>query len=413
MAGVGVGVLVVALVVAALTLRDDTGEPATGTGSPATPTASAAVASNSVAPSPGGTPTAQAPSPTPSAQETVPEEWIASATFSEPGRRYAVGDMAAWSDGLVAVGTRYESDGRGVFGPPPAHEGRVWRSTDGTGWADATPANIFDQVELQHLFETTDGGLIVIGDVWTGVDRASAAWTSRDGESWEPVVLAGIAANAWVLRVVSGAKGHLAAVHTGAEVHALYSADGRQWELTISDSTTVNDVSAGDEGFVASIFRGDPGESTRLTVASSDGLQWFDATSAPDGAAMVAPRRGDWFAAATSFGEVLSVAAWHSANGLDWSPLGDVPLGSFGLPDLTCFEAPGAIHGLPGLIVVGTVLSGPCSEGAVIAAGASYASLDGVDWTRLPFGDQAFAAGAVLVGDRVIVRQMPGRTAPR
>lgn len=80
-----------------------------------------------------------------------------------------------------------------------------------------------------------------------------------------------------------------------------------------------------------------------------------------------------------------------------------MPLGSLESPDLSCFEAPGAIHGPTGLIVMGTVLSGPCGEGAVIAAGPSYASLDGIDWTRLPFGDQAFAAAAVTVGDRVIV----------
>ena len=48
-------------------------------------------------------------------------------------------------------------------------------------------------------------------------------------------------------------------------------------------------------------------------------------------------------------------------------------------------------------------LAGPCSEGAVIGAGAAYASLDGAVWSELPFGEQAFAAGAAMAGERVVV----------
>ena len=61
-------------------------------------------------------------------------------------------------------GTLYDEVGRGVFGPPPSHAGRVWRSTDGTEWTDASPRPAtFADVELVHLFEATDGALIVIG----------------------------------------------------------------------------------------------------------------------------------------------------------------------------------------------------------------------------------------------------------
>ena len=396
----GVAVLVIALVVAALMFRNDTDGAANWTASPAPPTASDAVASASVPASASAAPTSQAPSPTSTAGATIPGEWTAAATFSEPDRRYVLGDLAAWSGGLIAVGTRYEEEGRGVFGPPPAHAGRVWRSTDGTEWADATPAGVFDQVELQHLFESADGALIVIGDTWTGPDRTSAAWATSDGESWEPVVLDGVPADAWVSRVASGAKGHLAAAHVGAESHALFSADGHQWEATLADATSVGDLGAGDEGFVASIFRGD---GAPMIVASSDGREWIDSPTRPGGAFLVAPRGGDWLAMTTMFGDVLSVATSQSANGLDWSPLGSVPLGTVDFEGGSCSEVPGAIHGLPAFIVLGTVLSGPCGEGAVVAAGASYASVDGVDWTELPFGDQAFAAGAVTAGDRAIV----------
>ena len=93
-------------------------------------------------------------------------------------------------------------------------------------------------------------------------------------------------------------------------------------------------------------------------------------------------------------------ATWQSANGLDWSALGEMTLASVELGDVTCFEVPGTLHGLSMMTVAGTVLSGPCSEGAVVGAGATYASLDGGDWTQLPFGDQAFAAAATMSGER-------------
>lgn len=399
-AAVGVTVLVIALVVAALILRNDTNGAANGTVSPAASSASDAVASASVPESASAAPTSQEPSPTSTVGATVPGEWTAAATFSEPGKRYVFGDIAAWSGGLVAVGTRYEEEFRAVFGPPPAHAGRVWRSTDGIEWTDATPAGITDQVEPQHLFERADGALIVIGDTWTGLDRTSAAWATSDGESWEPIVLEGVPAGAWITRVVSGAKGHLAAAHVGAEPHTLFSADGHEWESTLLDATAVGDLGAGDEGFVASIFRGD---GAPLIVASSDGREWFESPTRPGGAFLVAPRGGDWQAMTTIFGNALSVETSQSANGLDWSPLGTVPLASVEVEGGSCSETPGAIHGLPALAVLGTVLSYPCGEGAVVAAGASYASFDGVDWMRLPFGEQAFAAAAVTIGDRVIV----------
>ena len=55
------------------------------------------------------------------------------------------------------------------------------------------------------------------------------------------------------------------------------------------------------------------------------------------------------------------------------------------------------------MVVVETMLYFGCGEGAYVVAGASYASLDGAAWEALPFGDQAFAAGAAMIGDRVVV----------
>ena len=307
-----------------------------------------------------------------------------------------------WSDGLVAVGTRYEDESRNVFGPPPQHAGQVWRSTDGTDWTDATPVGTFDDVELLHLFEVADGALIAIGQIYNELDPVSAAWETLDGQTWTSVELAGIPENAFVLQVASGAQGHVASTYVGAEAHPVYSADGRSWEATLTDPDGIHSVAAGDEGFVASTF--EVGVTAPKVVASSDGLEWFDATEPDDGAFLPAPRGGDWVATATTFAEsAVSVSTWGSTNGLEWSPLGEMTLAEADPTETPCAEWPGSLHGLATITVAGTVMAGLCGEGAIVTAGGSYASADGAEWTRLPFGDRAYAAGAVIVGDRVVI----------
>ncbi|HEV2952094.1 MAG TPA: hypothetical protein VGZ51_08315 [Actinomycetota bacterium] len=345
------------------------------------------------------------PEPTSSAPPAIPETWTEAAVFSEAGKRYVLGDLVAWSDGLVAAGTLYEDDARGVFGPPPPRAGRVWRSTDGTDWTDATPEGTFGDVELVHLYEAADGALIVIGHAYPEVDPVSAAWETRDGETWTPVELAGIPEGAFVQQLASGARGHVASTFVGADAHALYSADGRSWEPTL-DGAPLGMVAAGDEGFVASVSSDDPAEPSHRVVASADGREWFDATEPDDGSFLAAPRGGDWIGATTRIDpddRSVSVATWGSANGLEWERLGEMALAGEDPFGLDCAEIPAVLHGLSTMTVTGTVLTFGCGEGAVVTAGGSYASLDGAEWTRLPFGGQAFAAGAAMIGDRVVI----------
>lgn len=336
--------------------------------------------------------------PTTNAAPALPEGWIEAARFSREGRRYLLGDLVAWSDGLVAVGTRYDEEARAAFGPPPRHKGRVWRSDDGTDWTDATPEDIFEQVELMHLFEADDGALVVVGNVWSDLEATSAAWETRDGETWTPVTLDGLPADGAVTKVASGARGHLAMV-AGDEVAAYRSADGRTWEPTLTGAAGVSEVGAGDDGFVATASRADGAPRTR-SLASADGVEWLDATGPEGDWGLVAPRGGDWFSITTTFDGGLT---WASSDGLDWNRLGEVAFRLVEYTDLMCSEHPTVIHGLSTIVVMGTTLSGPCRDGAVITAGSTYATLDGVEWTRLPLGDQAFAAGAVEIGHRVVV----------
>jgi len=400
--GIGAFAVIVLLLLAIFLLRP--GDDPIAEASPSPTGTSAASSSPIVAANPSGRaePTAGPTPSAPSAPTTVPESWSEAAVFSELGTRYVLGDLVAWSDGLVAVGTRYEDESRNVFGPPPQHTGQVWRSTDGTDWSDATPVGTFADVELLHLFEVADGALIAIGQVYNELDPVSAAWETLDGRTWTSVELAGIPDNAFVLQVASGARGHVASTYVGAEAHPLYSADGRNWEATLAEMDGIHSVAAGDEGFVASTF--DVSVTAPQVVASSDGVEWFDATE-PDGDAFLpAPRGRDWLATATTFAaSTVSVSTWGSTNGLDWSRLGDMALVEADPTGVQCAEAPGSLHGLSTMTVAGTVMAGICGEGAIITAGGSYMSADGAEWMRLPFGDRAYAAGAVILGDRVVI----------
>ena len=398
--GLGVIAAIVAIILAVILLQpqpDPVGEasPSPTTSGPSEPTEAAPSA------------TAEAtPEPTATAVPKIAEAWTEAAVFSEPGKRYVLGDLVAWSGGFVAAGTLYEQEARNVFGPPPPHAGVVWRSTDGNEWTDARPA-VFDGIELTHLFETADGALIVIGNTYPEIDAVSAAWETNDGETWTPVELAGVPEGASVLQVASGAQGHIASTYVGADAHPLYSADGRAWQPTLTEGVGITAAAAGDEGFVVSAFSTEPEGTATQILASANGLEWLEATTPWDGGFLAAPRGGDWVATTTVFathGEpAADVTTWQSVNGLDWSALGEMDLASGAVDGGPCLESPGILHGLTAMVVAGTLLSGPCSEGAVIAAGGSYASLDGAEWTRLPFGDHAFAAGAARLGDRVVI----------
>jgi hypothetical protein len=185
----------------------------------------------------------------------------------------------------------------------------------------------------------------------------------------------------------------------------MYSSDGRTWEPTLDDAA-VNTLAAGDEGFVASVLRPGSEEAPAQVVASADGFEWVDAAELDAGSFVAAPRGGDWLASTTTadFDDPsLAVATWGSANGLDWSQLGDMALSTDDPFGSDCSEAPAALHGLPTMTVAATLWTFGCGEGAVINAGAAYASVDGAAWMRLPFGDQAYAAGAAMIGDRIVI----------
>jgi hypothetical protein len=247
----------------------------------------------------------------------------------------------------------------------------------------------------------------VVGTSWPDVEPVGVAFESTDGESWQPAAFEGIEPGWWFQEVTFGERGWLATVWTGAAVQVIASSDGRSWTAVTDLTMQGASVAAGDEGFVADGIDERDGRQVVAISASSDGVTWFDATTPEGDAFVVAPLGGDWVAIGSTFGETFSAQAFASSNGLDWTELGEVPLAdvsfSAGGETTRCGEAPAGLHPVAGIVVLGMTLRGPCSEGGVIAAGGSYASVDGAEWTRLPFGDQAFAGGAATIGDRIVI----------
>ena len=74
--------------------------------------------------------------------------------------------MMLYGQGSIAVGVEYEHH-LPIFGPTPAHEGRVWSSADGHTWDDVTPRGVFGNVSLHTLMRRADDMLLAVGSTST------------------------------------------------------------------------------------------------------------------------------------------------------------------------------------------------------------------------------------------------------
>ena len=340
------------------------------------------------------------PSPTPEATQSVPVDWTATGAFIVPGERYVVADMSVWSGGLIAVGTRYASVDREIFGPPPAHRGVVWLSADGTAWEELPASDEFADMELTQVFTTPTGSLMLIGNEWTDVDGligvGSKAWESFDGRTWQRTALTGLPDPVWVRDLVQGDHGYL----LSDPQRLWWSADGRDWVAVLDFEAAIYNIAAGDEGFAV---LGNATTMGRRLAASGDGREWVDAEVPSDELLRIAAIRGDWIAAGTEAAAdlvtPLAVQTWRSANALEWRRAGGFT-GAAGSPNVSCAESFGEFVTADTLVFGSTIR---CGEGGLTNAGMSYASADGVEWQSLPFGEAAAVRDALVVGDRIVV----------
>jgi hypothetical protein len=358
------------------------------------------------------------PTPTTSADPTAATDltWTTAGTFGNDAGLSRVADVAATDGGLVAVGVQLDGYPP-VLGPSPAHDGRVWSSTDGRLWEDVTPVDTFENVALGHLLARADGSLLLLGtrsamlDGVLSPEIGHTAWTSSDGLTWTEGP-SGLPDQSVVFALDSGGRGHVAHLSRSPSAQGTelwHSSDGVTWEQVYELSRGPFNVGAGEEGFVAvGQEYTDPLNPTPLVIASGDGVAWFESASAPPGAQVVAPLGGDWVLVSQGAASA-SAQTWFSTDGLDWTERGSVALEA-NVNGSGCGEYPNGIGSASARLFLSTRLSA-CSEGGVYVHGTLLTSRDGATWSAVGFergtpGDFWSGAGvqaAIGVEDGIVL----------
>lgn len=308
----------------------------------------------------------------------------------------SVSSVVATESGLIAVGTEHVGGGSQPV---------MWRSEDGTGWTrEALTSEVWDGVDPFTL-AVWGNALVVLGHEWhgDGEGQVVAVRSDDDGSTWGPLVEpalltddegrlarpAAVAAGddglvlfgtagrlyrtwAWSTRdgvhwerspvgangstVTSAVASSVGIVAAGSDEHhraaAWFSSDGATWERTDladvpirpSHRGQVGAVAAGDGGFVASGWSGDP----------SLGFMVVGSTVEMEG---------------TGGAPVL----WWSADGRSWTVI-DAALAP--AADVQFLSGPGPVAAGPeGYVAVFPAVDGMSWRTAV------YASPDGQTWT--------------------------------
>lgn len=399
--GLGVLAAVAAILLVAFLLQP-------GSDGEAGPSSTVTPASSTAEPTPAVSTAAPESTPSPTAEPVA--GWQEAAAFGAEGTIERAESAARTSDGFIAVGTWYGVADMPHSGQVP-QEGQVWHSADGRSWADVTPEGSFTDAGLSHVYVADDGTLIVLGTLHEASEDATPmAWQSADGRDWS-VTSIGLTDLWRVERLVRGGRGYLALIHVAPDLfsdgeQALWlSADGRSWERVRAAATGERffDIGAGDDGFAATGTRGDDFEP--FAMASSDGRTWIEATTGPSEPASIAEQGGDWVAIGGSFvseTRPAEASVWSSANGLDWSEVGSIPLYPVASePDgkVVCSDVVVDLHSAgPWLIANAAAGYGLCGEGRIETYGSQSISIDGQNWEVLPFSafaiDEAGARGS-------------------
>jgi hypothetical protein len=265
--------------------------------------------------------------------------------------------VAAGGPGVVAVGS-------------DADEGAVWGSSDAAEWTRLAT------VGPGALLGVAAGppGLVAVGTDGSG----AAAWASPDAETW-----VGASLGSGVARSVAASAELVVAVGDDAgSAVAWSSGDGRTWERVVLGPGAAAAVVFGDGGFVA------VGGGTAWS--SPDGRTWAPTALGAGSAAGVGVVPGGPLFATGSLGD--DATAWLLA-GAAWSP-SDPP----GLAAPATQQALGAAGGEGLLLAVGRTDLGGGDDAA------TWASEDGLSWTRAPHDEDLFGgdlaqrmAGVVIV----------------
>ncbi|MDQ3689191.1 MAG: hypothetical protein M3406_03990, partial [Chloroflexota bacterium] len=360
-------------------------------------------------PTPSPAPSAPArPIPsTPASEQSPAEGWVEVASFGSADTIETVHDVAAAPFGLLAAGVHLSTRSLAVFDPLAA-ESRIWLSDDARSWKDVTPPDTFADASIDRLVVLPDGAVLAFGRTSRLVDgipwEEPAAWETLDGRTWTELEIT--VGDERVIELVAGGPGYLARVGADLGGQQLgFSSDGKTF-APVADPTgarIMTGIAAGPEGFVirAEVYESaDPA----TLYASGNGVDWYEASDPGWTLGSAAPIGPDWVALdhrPFDAPDDVEVRTWVSANGLDWTEAGQLPLRTVDLGDgAVCSEYPDLVSTRT-LVVASTVLSYPCGEGLVQRFGTAHVSNDGGTWLALPFAAGVEIADPTTRGTQV------------
>jgi hypothetical protein len=303
--------------------------------------------------------------------------------------------------GFLAWGRRVESG----HGGPGMSATYLWISTDGTDWVElAPPAGLSFGLPIS-LLTTLDGRYLLIGstDAVHPDPTLPVVVVSEDGRTWEPVDHQ-IPPETSIRGAVRGGLGYaLHSTHTATgDAGIWFSDDGLRWEETMTfpqatERVRIDDIAAGNEGFVAMGVRSEAEPSLRwerFALASGEGREWIESPM-PFGqedqefqpSPAVVSIGGDWLAAVSNLDS--SARFWRSADGLTWEATSTIPdLGTRLGWDPALVEAGGYLFFNPNRFMTPTP--------------GIWTSTDGAGWEAVDVGGPG-AVSAVTTGGGTIV----------
>jgi hypothetical protein len=291
-----------------------------------------------------------------------------------------VAAVTGGSQGFVAVG--WWEDG-------PRRNGLIWSSRDGETWSSVGVAGQLEAVELLDVAETADGYVALGVGTLGAIDRPHAVFlTSPDGRSWARLGQVPGSADTYPGWLTAGDDGVVAAgTDANGDPAVWRSPDGQSFErvaLELSADLSVSDPHGMDEGFVAI---GGPG-SAPVLLRSADGAAW-SATPIDPADDVYATRlvpgewgwvvQGAWAPTCSANASCpASAIAWWSVDGISWGrlPIDGSPAATGG-----SIVVPAGMHGL-----------------LAIDGASAWSSPDGWAWRPLP----APGDGSMLVADAVV-----------
>lgn len=218
---------------------------------------------------------------------------------SSDGQDWDGADVRWGKDKQSTVEDATEVDGRLVGVGSTAKGARSWDSTDhGATWNPQphTTSPFTDSPGFTRMEGVTGGdrGVVAVGtESWGKGKEIAAAWTSRDGRTWERVnhddATFGVPRAATSMTAVAHGNGTYVAVgqsgpDAATEGAAWTSPDGKTWSRVHDDDafgtgdgpTRIHDVTATEDGFVAvgSAPASNPQDTVTAVWTSEDGKTW-------------------------------------------------------------------------------------------------------------------------------------------